>query len=346
MLNILSLQALRRKSTGPSKVAKNLIKGLDLIGEPYIINGDPDIYKNIYILDDEKAFRNINNFPKDTEIFAGPILHGKKDIPKEIGERYTFLYPSKRIKKLGDKYNWHKNSAIRPVGIDTYNYIPSNKEKNIVLIYFKTRNIKELKICIKTLENKGIKYEIINYDKGYQESDFITYLGSSKYVIWIGRQETQGIALEEVLSMGIPILLWDIKKVGERSPNTEYEKKSYEGEERNEEATAAEYFDESCGIRFWREEELKDHIETMENGKIIFSPRKYIIDNLSLEGQAKKMMALFSIPNRGNEIKRKRYYRNNFLLKIGFMILDNKYCSKISQLFINIYHKKNRIRQN
>jgi glycosyltransferase involved in cell wall biosynthesis len=111
------------------------------------------------------------------------------------------------------------------VGIDTYTYVPPKKEKSSVLIYFKTRFPAELAYCEKLLQEKSIAYNIINYDTGYQESDFLSLLEISKYVIRIGRQETQGIALEEVLSMNVPILLRDVHTVGQWEPHTEYEKK-------------------------------------------------------------------------------------------------------------------------
>ena len=278
MLNIISLQALRKKSTGPSKVAKNLIKWLELIWEPYIINWDPTIFKNIYILDDENFFRNIKDLPEDCEIIAWPILHRKKNIPEDIADKYKFVYASNWIKNLWDKYKWHKNSIVRPVWIDTYSYLPSTEKKDQVLVYFKTRYKEELEYCESLLKEKNIKYNIINYDIWYKESDFINYLKRSKYVIRIWRQETQWIALEEILSMNIPILLWDVHKVDDWSPNTEYEKNWYEWGEWKEFATSAEYFDERCWIRFYNKSDLKKNIDKMEELRNYeFSPRNYII---------------------------------------------------------------------
>lgn len=348
MLNIISLQALRKKSTWPSKVAKNLIKGLDLIWEPYIINGDPKLYKNIYILDDESSFRNLENFPKDCEILAWPILNQKKNISNNIKNKYIFIYPSNWIKKLWDKYKWHKNSITRPVWIDTYSYTPSNQKKDRVLIYFKTRYPEELELCKQLLNKHNIKYNIINYDTWYKEKQFIEYLKHSKYVIWIWRQETQWIALEEILSMNVPILLWDVHKVWDWLPNTEYEKKCFSDEEFKESATAAAYFDETCWIRFYDKENLENNIEKMEKSwNKGFSPREYILNNLSLEKQAKEMISFYKDIKRWNDIKKKKYMRSNLLLKLWWKILDSKKFSKLYFPLVKLYFKltvKNKVK--
>lgn len=344
MINILSLQALRKKPTWPSKVAKNLIRWLDLIWEKYIINWNIHKYKNIYILDDEKAFRNIEKFSKDSDILVWPIIHWKKEIPIFLENKYKFIYPSKWFKNLWDKYKWHKNSLVWPVWIDTYNYIPSNDKKEIVLIYFKTRFIEELKLCEEYLKEKNIRYEIINYDTWYKERDFINLLNRSKYVIWIGRNESQWIALEEVLSKNIPILLWDINKVWYWNPNTEYEKKAFEWEEWNEYATSAEYFNEKCWIKFLNKDNLKKNIEIMESNNNTFNPRKYILENLSLEKQAQELVSFYKdINNYNNNIIFSIPHRFNLILIILFIILDNNFLSKIKNNLIKLYQKINKI---
>ena len=187
MLNIISLQALRKKTTWPSKVAKNLIKWLDLIWEPYIINWDPKIFKNIYILDDENSFLNLNKFPNDCENLAWPILHWKKNIPEKIQDKYRFVYASNWIKNLGDKYKWHKNSVSRPVWIDTYKYNPVETKKDKVILYIKKRNPRDVQYCEDILQKLSIEYEIISYDTWYKEEYFMDILKKTKYCIWMFR---------------------------------------------------------------------------------------------------------------------------------------------------------------
>lgn len=339
MLNIISLQALRKKTTWPSKVAKNLIKWLDLIWEPYIINWDPKIFKNIYILDDENSFLNLDKFPNDCEILAWPILHWKKNIPEKIQDKYRFVYASNWIKNLGDKYKWHKNSVSRPVWIDTYKYNPVETKKDKVILYIKKRNPRDVQYCEDILQKLSIEYEIISYDTWYKEEYFMDILKKTKYCIWIWCSETQWIALEEILSMNIPILVWDIRKISDWHPKTEYDKNSFEWNEQKEPATSAEYFDDTCGIRFYDKEDLEKNILRFEKDYNKFTPRNYIEKNLSLEKQAKEMISFYKNINQGNDIKNKKYMRNNLLLKTWWMIIDSKIFSVFYKPLIKLYQK-------
>lgn len=344
MLNIISLQALRKKTTWPSKVAKNLMKWLDLIWEPYIINWNPKIFKNIYILDDENSFLNLDKFPDDCEILAWPILHWKKDIPEKIQDKYRFVYASNWIKNLWDKYEWHKNSIVRPVWIDIYKYKPIITTKDKVIIYSKKREPKDIQYCENILQKLNIKYELISYDTWYREDYFMDILQKTKYCIRIWCSETQWIALEEILSMNIPILVWDIHKINDRSPKTEYDRISFQWNEREEFATSAEYFSNSCWIRFYEKNKLENNIKIMEKDYKNFSPRKYIEENLSLEKQAKEILAFYSDPARWNNIKRKIYMKSNMLLKLGWMIIDSKIFSIFYKPFVNLYRKISKIK--
>jgi hypothetical protein len=143
--------------------------------------------------------------------------------------------------------------------------------------------------------------------------------------------------------MNVPILLRDVHTVGQWEPHTEYEKKWYEGGEWEEKATAAEYFDTTCGIRFWEQKELEQNIEAMEKEYLTFTPRQYIISTLSLEKQAEKMISFFSQPHRWDTIKKKKYGKNNTLLKFWFLLLDNQYFKKLYHIVVNFYQKRHKI---
>ena len=286
------------------------------------------------------TFKKIGYFPKETDIIAWPNIENRWEILKKwVRDRYRFIYPSNRIKEIWDKYWYHKKWIVRPVGIDTQKYKPCNKAKDKALIYFKTRFKEELEFCKSILFNKRIKYTIINYDIGYDESTFLKELDTSKYVIWIGQRETQWIALEETLSKDIPILLWDIKKMWDWDPKTNFQKKYYAQIPENwEPATSAEYFDESCWIRFYKRTELEKNIDYMEKYRDSkFSPRKYIENNLSLEKQAKEMCLFYKDIDRWNNIKYKKYFRSNLLLKCWRYLLDNKLLSHAYKIIIKLY---------
>lgn len=335
MLNIVSLSAVRDKITWPWKVIKNLMKWLDLIWYPYVINYDLNSTKRLLIHDDIFTIKKLNSIWNETKVILWPNLYNMpKNVPKDSYiNKYTYLFPSKRINKMW-KYFWYKwNTAIWPAWIDTYYFTHSNQKKEYVLIYFKTRFKDELYKTETLLKNNDINYFIINYDDWYKEKDFIKLLIKTKYVIWIWRQETQWIALQEVLSCNIPILVWDINKVWDWYPIVENQKSSLTEEELNfsDWVTSAEYFDESCWIKIKEKEKLKENIEYMEKNYQNFKPRDYILNNLSLEKQARDFIELFNkhywitFEEWLNEILfNNKKLRNNKLLNLIFKIYDSK----------------------
>lgn len=54
----------------------------------------------------------------------------------------------------------------------------------------------------------------------------------------------------------------------------------------------------------------------MEKNYKKFKPREYILNNLSLEKQAKELLSYFDDPTRGNDIKRPKFILKNYLIKI------------------------------
>ena len=333
MLNVISIQAFRKKSTWPSKVAKNLIKGLKLINESYIINWDPNVYKNIIVIDDEKYLSYLKNI-RDLEILIWPIISKKWSEIWDID--YRFIYPSNWVKNIWDKYHRHKNSIRRPVWIDTYAYKNKLNKKDRVLIYTKRRTDDELNYVCWILNKLNIKYVHIDYTKWYKENNFIKQLNHTKYAIWIWWSESHWIALEEILSMNIPILVWDVKKVinGEKK---ELFSKYYSDEELNEFATSAEYFDDTCWIKFYDKEDVEMNIKHMEEFYNQYKPREYILKNLSLEKQARELLSYYKDSKRWNNIKKPKFILKNILIKIWFVFIDSKIWNYISPLIFKIY---------
>ena len=55
MINIISKAYLSKNATGPKKVVDNFIKGLDILGYPYVINKRLDACQRLWIHDDTAA---------------------------------------------------------------------------------------------------------------------------------------------------------------------------------------------------------------------------------------------------------------------------------------------------
>ncbi len=294
MLNIISRSIVSKNASGPKKVVENLIKGLEQINYPYIINGQLDACSRVWIHDDIDALMQITKI-ENIHVIVGPNLYiTPKQIPKYLNlSKIVYLHPSPWVIGLWKQSGFNRTKLEAwPTGIDTDIFLPSKMEKGYILIYFKERFPEELEYVKNILRTLNLEYKIILYGN-YKESDYRNFLKQAKYVIWIGRQESQGIALQEALSTNTPILVWDVKNLGHWQSTPKNEAVFSEKEKVYSEATSAYYFDERCGIICKNKEELKDAIQKMELEYKKFSPREYIVENLSIKKQALAFINLY-----------------------------------------------------
>ncbi|NCS98922.1 glycosyltransferase family 4 protein [Candidatus Parcubacteria bacterium] len=293
MLNIISKSYVSNKISGPKKVVDNLIKGLEKINYPYCINKSLDSTSQLWIHDDKKALKKASEL--NIKAVVGPNLYiTPREIPKELNlDNVVYIHPSKWAMDFWKDFGFDRCKLdYWPTGIDTDFFKERDKDNaNEVLVYFKERYPEELDYVEKILEEKNIKYEIIHYGN-YKEKDYIDKLNKTKYIIWVGRQESQGIALQEAMSMNIPILVWDVKNIG-HWVNSKKHKIFNKDELSYENTSSAYFFNEDCGIKTKIKTEIPEKINYMESEWKSFSPRKFIIDNLNLEKQAKELLLLY-----------------------------------------------------
>lgn len=292
MLNIVSRSEIFNNVTGPKKVIENLKKGLDKIGYPYVLNGALDSCARLYIHDDRDALRIIASLDPSIKVVVGPNLYdGPRNVPVDLNlDRAIYLTPSPWFKNFWLKFGFKKCPIEAwPAGIDTEEFRPFPGDKDLVLIYFKQRFDWELRKVKEELEKRGINYGLIQYSKGYQEADFKKLLQKTRYVVWLGRQETQGIAFEEILACDIPILVCDVSSVGHCSDGGEYT----EEEKAFDEASSAPYFDDRCGVKIRNLDTIGPAIEKMEMPTSVFRPREYVLENLGLERQARELLSFY-----------------------------------------------------
>ncbi len=294
MLNIISRSIVDSGINGPQKVVNNLIKGLDILNYPYCLNKDLNTTSQLWIHDDPIAIKNASK--RHLKAIIGPNIYIlPRSIPKNLNmSNFIYIQPSKWALDFWRDFGFDKcKTDFWPTGIDTEEFSERKKSNSgIVLIYFKQRYKEELDFVKNILDNLKIQYEIIIYGL-YDQKDYLKKLQNTRYVIWLGRQESQGIALEEALSMNVPILVWDVLNVGHWVPNKK-EKKIFNQEELNyKNTTSAFYFSDECGIITKDKEKIKESINNMENSWQSYEPRKYIIENLNLEQQARDFIELF-----------------------------------------------------
>lgn len=229
---------------------------------------------------------DVHKYPKTKFIF-GPhfsVFPQKQQMNLIRRDNVTYVQPSEWAAKVWENNPLCNNIKIKPLpfGVDT-NKFNNNKpitERNQVFIYFKSRNPIFLNIMELFLKSKDINYKIFNYKIKYDENTYIEYLKNSKYGIWIGRHESQGFALEEALSMNVPLLVWNVKSMNEEHGY------NYD----NIPATTIPYWDERCGEFFYNIKALDIVFNLFISRIETYKPREYILENLSMEKCEQKLI--------------------------------------------------------
>ena len=84
------------------------------------------------------------------------------------------------------------------------------KEKKY-LIYFKGRNNSELNFVLGKLSKNNIGYKLFKYGN-YDNADLLKHSKQSAFGIIIGRTESQGIAINEMMSSKLTIVCFKFKR--------------------------------------------------------------------------------------------------------------------------------------
>lgn len=278
-----------RRPGGQERVFINLCAGLDRLGVPYTVN----------------RFRHALAHPSmpvgiigkshvlDLQPWRNPILFGASVMshPMESPDLLR-LHPNiRRILVPGEWMRamcepaWGPSVHAWPVGIDTQLWAPpQTPEREFdVLLYDKVRwdhdrfQIELINPIGEHLRARGLRVATIRYGF-YKEEDFAALLKKSRTMIFLCEHETQGIAYQQTLSCGVPILAWDR---GGFWQDPQY----YPDRVRFTPVSSVPYWDDRCGLTF---AEGGSFVPAFERFWTAFSaghyrPRDYILENLTLE---------------------------------------------------------------
>jgi len=264
---------------GPHKVVKNLLMSLDQEKIDYVINEEK--YKHNFLLQyNDIAHEKHSKIELDTCIIGpqvwlfdtyGQFLIEHQDYYKKM------IAPSQWVKdKFINKFNLPENKiSVWPVGIETF-----NNKRNITydcLIYFKRREQKELDAVKQFLDSKNLTYKMVEYG-GYGEDGFKNLVNQAKFCFLINGTESQGIAVQEIMSMGVPIIAWDIKEWLDQ------------GEAYRVPATSVPFWDERCGEKFYTIDNLEKTFDKFYAIINDYDPKAFVKDNLSFEKSVKILL--------------------------------------------------------
>ncbi len=167
-----------------------------------------------------------------------------------------------------------------PFAVDVERFKPVSEKvyERDCFLYFKDTNIEKLQKAEELCNKLGLTYEKIIYGQ-YQEKRYIHILNTSKFGIWIGRHESQGFAVEEALSMNIPLVVWDPKTMFEEMVHGNMVYRQYQNKCKLE-ASCIPYWDDNCGIVV-DEATIESGIRHMVEHYRDYAPRDFVVRELS-----------------------------------------------------------------
>lgn len=279
----------KTKPGGVMMVALNLMQGLNKLKVPYRFNN----------------YSYIKQHPEETACIIGkpqllferewknPVILGAgifshpiecPDLLKRYPNIKQVLVPGNWMQKMFEPYYGDKVKAW-PTGIDTEIWTPAASENRKIIdfvIYDKIRWDRDkyvpqlLHPILDTLNKQSLKYTVLQYGS-YTTAQLQEALSLSKAAIFLCEHETQGLAYQQILSSGVPILAWD--RGGYWQDPYYYPKIKYGP------VSSVPYWDTSCGLKFKSVCEFEDRLNEFINlkNKGLFNPRQYILENLTIE---------------------------------------------------------------
>ena len=278
----------RGRPGGQTLVFLNLRAGLDRIGVRYRVNDYAHARRNPH----ELACIIGRSLVLDAFEWKNPIIAGAAlsthpihdlSLPKRLPIK-KILMPGPWLRDMCKQY-WGSVVEAWPVGIDTEFWQPTNVgQKTIdILLYDKVRwhhNAFEASLIepIRTHLRKS-RHSFVELRYGdYKQEEFHAALGKCKAMIFLCEHETQGLAYQQALSSGIPLMAWD--RGGYWQDPYYFPQKVKFGP-----VTSVPYWDDRCGKKFT---DVAQFIATWDAfwGAVQsneLQPRQFIVENLTLE---------------------------------------------------------------
>ncbi len=283
---------LRRGSIrGSERGFLNLCAGLDRVGVRYTVNDYAGARRDPGAI--ACVFGKVHLLPKLPH--AMPIVFGTSTLSHPCDDPQ--LFQRHNIQRMLVPCDWMRDMCLPywgdrvhrwPVGIDTDFWAPTPTPAPDIdmLVYDKMRwpqhDAKRpvLHERLAALRRKGLNIHLLPYG-GYREEDFRALLLRSRSMLFLCSHETQGVAYQQALSCGVPLLAWDPEGMWD-DPDYYPHRVEYGP------VSSVPYWDKRCGMKHVGFTDTLDAIESFlpvaKTGR--FNPRQYIVETLTLEGCA------------------------------------------------------------
>lgn len=176
-----------------------------------------------------------------------------------------------------------------PVGVDAELWrLPALPKTTDFLVYDKIRWHREERVpairdrLIESLRARGHTVTVLRYGH-HAQGDYRKALAQSQALLFLCEHETQGIAYQEAMAAGVPVLAWDEGRLVDPlllkyAPDLE--------------VSSVPYFDERCGLTFTLAnfEAVSDRFWTQRK---TFRPRDFVTERLSMRRAGVDYLALY-----------------------------------------------------
>lgn len=183
-----------------------------------------------------------------------------------------------------------------PFGVDVDQFCPSdhvrNPKKLNALLYIKHRHPSIISAARqRCAQMKDVTFTEFVYGS-YNEREYLTFLQTADFGIWVGSHESQGFALEEALACNVPLFVWDVTTA----------KMEFSGNRRLWNpprdtpclATTVPYWSDLCGEVFYEEKEWDAKFAIFLQHLDNYRPREYILSHLTPELCLERLYASFT----------------------------------------------------
>lgn len=269
---------------GPKKVINNLIESLQEENIEYCI--DEEKYKFNFLVQYDYAGHQKHSNLELENCVIGPQIWFFDDHVKFLKDHLDyfkcFVVPSQWVKDLAvSKFGFPENKIETwPVGIKLSNL--TRDIKYDCLVYSKRRSQEELDQIIQFLENKNLTYNLISYGS-YIETDLQLLASQSKFCFLLNGTESQGIAVQEIMSNNTPMFVWDLTHWTDQGPDWTVP------------ATSVPYWSDECGKKFYKDEDLNKTFDEFYSRIEEYTPRNFVENNLSYKKSVNKLLEIFNV---------------------------------------------------